>query len=76
MWLGAAGIGAAAAIAWEIAEYGVMQLGVSNLSLTYEDTLSDLVLGTSGGALGAWAALRWLAPARPARPATREVSIS
>lgn len=55
--LAAAGIGAMAAIAWEVAEYAVMRAGVGNLSLTYPDTLSDLVLGTTGGVLGAWLSL-------------------
>jgi hypothetical protein len=49
----AGGIGAAAIIGWEIAEYLVMQAGVAGLSLTYGDTLFDLVLSTSGGFAGA-----------------------
>jgi len=60
VWLAAAGIGAAAAICWEVAEYAVMRAGVGGLSLTYSDTLGDLVLSTTGGASGAWAALHWL----------------
>lgn len=56
--LSAAGIGAIAAIAWEVAEYAVMRAGVGNLSLTYPDTLSDLVLGTVGGTVGALSAMR------------------
>jgi len=56
------GIGAIAAIAWEVAEYRVMRAGVGNLSLTYPDTLSDLVLGTLGGTIGAFWALRWRRP--------------
>lgn len=58
--LAATGIGAMAAIAWEVAEYGVMRAGVGGLSLTYADTLADLVIGTGGGVFGAWTALRWL----------------
>jgi hypothetical protein len=66
LWLGASGIGGAVAIAWEVAEYAVMRAGVGGLSLTYADTLADLVLSTSGGAIGAWAALRWVtAPEQP-----------
>jgi hypothetical protein len=57
-----AGIGAMAIIAWEVAEYAVMEAGVGGLSLTYGDTLGDLVLSTAGGALGAAAALRWIDP--------------
>jgi hypothetical protein len=46
-------------IGWEVAEYGVMQAGVDHLSLTYGDTLGDLVLSTLGGAVGAaWAVRR------------------
>jgi hypothetical protein len=61
VWVAASGIGAAAIIGWEVAEYAVMRAGVGGLSLTYADTLGDLVLSTTGGALGAWLALRWLA---------------
>ena len=60
VWTAASGIGAAAIIGWEVAEYGVMKAGVGGLSLTYGDTLGDLVLSTTGGAIGAWMALRWL----------------
>jgi hypothetical protein len=59
LWLAGTGIGAVAIIGWEIAEYGVMQLGVAGLSLTYGDTLADLALSTTGGAAGAlWAVRR------------------
>ena len=56
-----AGFGAVAIIGWEVAEYGVMQAGVGGLSLTYADTLGDLVLSTAGGAVGALLAVRWFA---------------
>ncbi|CAN5801217.1 hypothetical protein BH20ACT4_BH20ACT4_04350 [soil metagenome] len=59
-----AGIGAATTIGWEVAEYGVMRAGVGGLSLTYADTLTDLVLSTAGGAVGAFAAVRWVMPRR------------
>lgn len=59
-----AGIGAASTIGWEVAEYGVMRAGVGGLSLTYADTLTDLVLSTAGGAVGAVAAVRWVMPRR------------
>lgn len=48
-----AGVGAAAIIFWEIAEYGIMQSGVGGLDLTYGDTLGDLALSTFGGLVGA-----------------------
>ncbi len=64
-----AGIGALAIIGWEVAEYGVMQLGVAGLQLTYGDTLGDLVLSSVGGALGAWAALAILAQSARSRSA-------
>lgn len=69
VWTAASGIGAAAIIGWEVAEYLVMRAGVGGLSLTYADTLGDLVLSTAGGAIGAWAALRWLVPPEEAAPA-------
>ncbi len=63
VWIAGTGIGAIAAIAWEIAEYNIMQAGVGNLHLTYADTLGDLAAGTVGGAIGAWLAVtitaRW-----------------
>jgi hypothetical protein len=58
VWIAATGIGAIAAIAWEIAEYSIMQAGVGNLHLTYADTLGDLAAGSVGGAIGAWLAVR------------------
>lgn len=71
VWLAASGIGAAAAIGWEVAEYSVMRSGVGGLSLTYADTLADLVLSTTGGAIGAWLAVRWSnASPSAASPAT------
>ena len=56
-----AGTGAAAIIGWEIAEYEVMLAGAAGgLSLTYGDTLGDLLLSTAGGTVGAIAVLRAL----------------
>jgi hypothetical protein len=70
VWIAGTGIGAIAAIAWEIAEYNIMQAGVGNLHLTYADTLGDLAAGTAGGGIGAWLAVSvtagWWA-GRPAR---------
>jgi hypothetical protein len=63
VWVAGTGIGALAAIGWEIAEYRIMRAGVGNLHLTYADTLVDLAAGSIGGALGAWVAVsvtfRW-----------------
>lgn len=59
------GFGAVAIIGWEVAEYGVMRAGVGGLSLTYADTVGDLVLSTAGGAVGAVLAVRWFAPPGP-----------
>jgi hypothetical protein len=63
VWVAGTGIGALAAIGWEIAEYRIMRAGVGNLHLTYPDTLGDLAAGSVGGALGAWLAVsltsRW-----------------
>ena len=53
------GFGAMAIIFWEVAEYLVMRSGVGGLDLTYADTLADLVLSTTGGALGAMLAVRF-----------------
>ena len=69
VWVAGTGIGALAAIGWEIAEYRIMRAGVGNLHLTYADTLGDLAAGSVGGALGAWLAVsvtsRWWSPANP-----------
>ena len=66
VWISGTGIGALAAIGWEIAEYSIMKAGVGNLHLTYADTLGDLAAGSIGGALGAWLAVsltsRWWLP--------------
>jgi hypothetical protein len=59
VWIAGTGIGAIAAIGWEIAEYRIMVAGVGNLHLTYADTLGDLAAGTAGGALGALLAVRY-----------------
>jgi hypothetical protein len=64
MWIACiagTGIGAMGAIGWEVAEYMAMQSGVGHLSLTYRDTLSDLVLSTVGGGVGSYIALRFAA---------------
>jgi hypothetical protein len=72
VWMAGTGLGAVLIIGWEVAEYAVMQAGVGGLSLTYGDTLGDLVLSTSGGAIGAAIALRRARPApTPAVPGDR-----
>ena len=60
LWIAGTGIGAMAAIGWEAAEYFVMRAGVGGLHLTYGDTISDLLLSTTGGAFGALAAISLL----------------
>jgi glycopeptide antibiotics resistance protein len=47
------GFGAFMIILWELVEFIVMKLGTERLFLTYEDTIGDLVLSTSGGLVGA-----------------------
>lgn len=52
-WLLGAGFGALAIVVWEIAEWVVQETGAGGgLSLTYEDTVGDLALSTSGGMIG------------------------
>ncbi len=57
-WTAGGGIGAIAIVLWETAEYAVMKAGVGGLSLTYGDTIGDLLLSSAGGALGALVAVR------------------
>ena len=52
-WVLGYGIGGLAIIWWEFAEYLVQELGTSGLDLTYGDTIGDLMLSSTGGALGA-----------------------
>ncbi len=52
VWMGT-GFGAAAIVLWEFVEYVVQETGATGLSLTYEDTVSDLMLSSAGGLLGA-----------------------
>ena len=47
------GFGALAIVAWEGVEWIVQEMGTAGLQLTYDDTVGDLVLSTSGGVLGA-----------------------
>ncbi len=58
------GFGALAIIWWEAAEFLVQELGTAGLSLTYEDTIGDLVLSSTGGAVGAALAIALAWPDR------------
>jgi hypothetical protein len=51
------GFGAVAIVLWEFMEYVVLKTGTTGLDLTYDDTISDLVLSTVGGLIGATAAV-------------------
>ena len=47
------GMGALAIVLWEALEWVIQDMGTTGLQLTYDDTVGDLVLSTSGGILGA-----------------------
>ncbi len=47
------GLGGLAIIWWEAAEFLVQEMGTAGLDLTYEDTIGDLLLSSTGGAIGA-----------------------
>jgi|TARA_B100001971_G_scaffold104813_1_gene96498 hypothetical protein len=47
------GFGALAIIAWEGVEWIIQEMGTTGLQLTYDDTVGDLVLSSSGGVVGA-----------------------
>ncbi len=57
VWALAYGIGGLAIIWWEAAEWLVQKLGTAGLDLTYGDTIGDLLLSSTGGAVGAAGAL-------------------
>jgi hypothetical protein len=67
VWALAYGIGGLAIIWWEAAEWLVQELGTAGLELTYGDTIGDLILSSTGGAVGAAAAL-WLSGRFTHRP--------
>lgn len=71
-----AGFGAIAIIFWEVAEYLVMRWGVAGLDLTYADTLADLVLSTTGGALGSFLAVRFVAGSAGVRLGTVSAAVA
>lgn len=59
------GFGAIAIIWWEVLEWAVSEDGfggAGGLALTYEDTVADLFISSSGGLVGSLLALRWLGP--------------
>ncbi|HSJ91087.1 MAG TPA: hypothetical protein VK917_03405 [Ilumatobacter sp.] len=58
-WALGYGIGGLAIIWWEAAEWLVQELGTAGLQLTYGDTIGDLMLSSTGGALGALLAVRF-----------------
>lgn len=61
------GFGALMIIWWEILEWAVSEDGiggVAGLALTYEDTIADLFLSSTGGLLGSIIALYVLGPKR------------
>ena len=61
----ATGFGALAIVAWEIAEWIAGELGAGEaLGLTYEDTISDLALSTTGGLVGAFIGVHLFATKR------------
>lgn len=57
VWALGYGIGGLAIIWWEAAEWLVQELGTAGLQLTYGDTIGDLVLSSTGGAVGALLAI-------------------
>ena len=59
-WALAYGIGAAAIIWWEAAEWLVQKAGTAGLDLTYGDTIGDLILSSTGGAVGAAVAIAFV----------------
>ena len=68
------GFGGLAIIWWEAAEFIVQELGTAGLGLTYEDTVGDLLLSSTGGAVGAAIAiaLAWPKPGSENRSENRD----
>ena len=52
-WTLSWGLGGLAIIWWEAAEFIVQEMGTAGLGLTYEDTIGDLLLSSTGGGVGA-----------------------
>ncbi|MEZ5339999.1 MAG: hypothetical protein R2706_00690 [Acidimicrobiales bacterium] len=59
------GFGGLAIIWWEAAEYLVQLQGTAGLSLTYEDTIGDLLLSSTGGAVGSALAIFFVGTSKP-----------
>ncbi len=68
-WSLAWGFGALAIIWWEFAEFLVQEAGTAGLDLTYEDTIGDLLLSSTGGAVGSAIAIALGWPDRDDDPA-------
>ena len=63
------GFGAITIVWWEILEWAVSEDGFGGagaLALTYEDTVGDLFLSSTGGLIGSIIAITWLGPRRAA----------
>ncbi len=61
------GFGAIAIVWWEVMEWAVSEDGFGGagaLALTYEDTIGDLFLSSTGGLIGSLLAVRLLGPRR------------
>ncbi len=58
-WTMAWGLGGLAIIWWEAAEFLVQEMGTAGLELTYEDTIGDLILSSTGAAVGSAIVLAW-----------------
>ena len=72
-WVMAFGLGCAGNIAWELAEYGLMdRLGATELGLSLPDTLSDQAWGLLGAAVGATVPLLTSFPVE--QPSVRQVA--
>lgn len=61
------GFGAITIVWWEVLEWAVSEDGfggAGGLALTYEDTVGDLFLSSTGGLIGSLIAVYWLGPRR------------
>lgn len=61
------GFGAITIVWWELMEWAVSEDGfggAGGLALTYEDTVGDLFLSSTGGLIGSVLAVRWLSARR------------
>jgi len=61
------GFGALLIVLWELLEWAVSEDGfggAGNLALTYEDTIGDLFLSSTGGLIGSVLAVMYLGPKR------------